>query len=419
MHLLRNILITLLFALALVSCKNTTEEKHTGHAIEKVQYTCPMHPQIVKDAPGKCPICGMDLVKKESQAAKHTDITLNTLLRPTNEYVVSTIPVTTAQYRSEPMEIEAVGYTTYNTSSVGIISSRVTGRIERLFVKYRYQPVTKGQRIMDIYSPELQTAQENLMFILKNDAANKDLINAAKQKLLLLGMSENQLTHIITARRPEPTVSVYSSYSGHIHEASDKERMQSADKVTSMNEPISQTTKELNIREGMYVQRGQTIFSVYNPKRLWGLLSLYPSDQSYIKVNNEVRLTFDGNSEKNFKSKIAYVEPVLRSGAKTITARVNIDNNSEQVKIGSQVKAKIKAGPHNGWWLPNEAVLSLGINKIVFIKKGAGFFVQKITTGHQHPKWIQVIDGLGENDSVAMNAQYLMDSESFIKINGQ
>jgi len=418
MHLVRNILIILSFTLVLVSCRNATEEKHIGHTMEKVQYTCPMHPQIIKDAPGKCPICGMDLVKKETVAARHTDITLGTLLQPTNEYVVSTIPVTTALYRNEPMEIEAVGYTAYNTASVGIISSRVTGRIERLFVKYRYQPVTKGQRIMDIYSPELQTAQENLLFILKYDAANENLINAARQKLLLLGMSKNQLAHIIAAGRPEPTVSVYSSYSGHIHEASDKEQMQTPG-MAPMNETVSQSTKELNIKEGMYIQRGQTVFSVYNPKYLWGLLSIYPSDQPYIKVNNEVLLIPDGNQDKSFKSKVAYVEPVLRSGTKTITARVTIDNNSEQIKVGSQLKAKIIAGPHSGWWLPNEAVLSLGINKIVFVKKGAGFVVQKVTTGHKHPKWIQVVDGLSANDSVAMNAQYLMDSESFIRINGQ
>ncbi|MFR1445835.1 efflux RND transporter periplasmic adaptor subunit, partial [Acinetobacter baumannii] len=98
------------------------------------------------------------------------------------------------------------------------ISARYSGRIERLYVRYRYQKVTKGQKIMDIYSPELVTAQQNIIFLLKNDPANSSLINAAKQRLLLLGLTNQQLSQLIRSGKPSLTVSVYSNYTGHLHE---------------------------------------------------------------------------------------------------------------------------------------------------------------------------------------------------------
>ena len=175
--------------LGFISC-NDNKDQHDGHkeAAATELYTCPMHPEIIREQPGKCPICGMDLVKKETDAKRIAEVELESLLKPTNEFVVSSIPVTTIQKREEQIEIEALGNIAYDTRQVGSISARVSGRIEKLYVKYRYQKISKGQHILDIYSPELLTAQQNLLFLLKNDAGNTTLIEAAKEKLLLLGM---------------------------------------------------------------------------------------------------------------------------------------------------------------------------------------------------------------------------------------
>src|SRR5688572_10276525 len=159
------------------------------HQHEAPQFTCPMHPQIIRDNAGTCPICGMDLVKKENQATATQKISLETLLKPTNEFVIASLPLAGVTQSEEPMEIDVLGYSAYNLSSVGIIAVRTSGRIEKLYVKYRYQKITKGQRIMDIYSPELMAAQQNLLFLLKNDINNTSMIQAARQKLLLLGVS--------------------------------------------------------------------------------------------------------------------------------------------------------------------------------------------------------------------------------------
>ena len=128
---------------------------------------------------------------------KLEEVELESLLKPTNEFVISSVPVTSIQNREEQIEIEALGNIAYDTRQVGSISSRVSGRIEKLYVRYRYQKITKGQHVLDIYSPEMLTAQQNLLFLLKNDAANTSFINVAKEKLLLLGMSNQQLQQVI------------------------------------------------------------------------------------------------------------------------------------------------------------------------------------------------------------------------------
>ncbi len=391
------------------------EQQNHQHQAE--QYTCPMHPEVVKDKPGTCPVCGMDLVKKEKQTKAIGEISLDALLKPTNELVIASLPLVAPKQSEEPVEMDVLGYMAYNTSSVGNISARISGRIERLYVKYRYQKINKGQKIMDIYSPELMTAQQNLLFLLKNDSNNSNMIEAAKQKLLLLGFTTQQLQQVIESGNLSMTVAVYSNYSGHIHEAGNKGTMPvAADAVDESMNATTQTTQELNLKEGMYVQKGQAVFSVYDPNRLWILLNIYPQDQFFVKGGDKVRIVPETKPGQDFRATINYIEPFFRKGSKTIAARVNYDNSALQLPVGSQIKATIFSGVHKGLWLPKEAVLSLGFDKVVFLKTSEGFKVHKIETGHVHKKLLQIMGGLNEKDSVAANAQYLVDSESFVKI---
>ena len=360
-----------------------------------------------------------DMEKMEGDSTKIHDVSLHTLLQPTSGFAISAIPAITLLKSEEPIEINALGYTAYNTTEVGAISARINGRIEKLYVKYRYQLIKKGQKIMDIYSPELLTAQQNLLFLLKNDPANNSLISASKEKLLLLGFSTEQLQEVINNQTPLFTVSVYSSYSGHIHEAEGKEMSGSALAVPVMNDNTSITTQELSLKEGMYLQKGQTVFKIYNPNKLWALLNIYPSDQSFIKVGNKVNIVAEARPDKEFNSSIYFIEPFFRPGSKTLTARVNIDNSVLQVPIGSQLKATIFSNPVNAEWLPKEAVLSLGLESVVFVKNTNGYKAQKITTGVTYKNLVQVTGGITRADSVAANAQFLMDSEGFIKTEGK
>jgi len=402
----------LLFGIA--GC-NSKKETHIAHLTEapQVLYTCSIHPQIIKDKPGKCPICGMELVKKETGGEKAADATLNALLKPTNEFVVSSIPVTTIQKKEEQIEIEALGNIAYDTRQAGSISSRVDGRIEKLYVRYRYQKISRGQHIMDIYSPELLTAQQNLLFLLKNDPGNSTLFQAAKDKFLLLGMSKEQLEQVIKTNKVSFTIAVYSNYSGHIHEASTGTPMN----ISSAGmKDIALLTEELALKEGMYVKKGQSFFVVYNPGKAWALLNIYGDNQGLVKTGNTVRVVPETSPGKDFRATINFIEPFYRKESKTLTARVHFDNTVLKIPIGSQVRATIFGNTKDAYWLPKESVLSLGMDKVVFEKIAGGFKAQKVNTGMLHKNHIQITNGLAATDSVAVNAQYLMDSESFIKI---
>jgi Cu(I)/Ag(I) efflux system membrane fusion protein len=407
-------IICLILLVGIIACGNE-KDPHAAHKEQttKKLYTCSMHPEIIREQPGNCPICGMTLVKKEANAKNVIDVDLESLLKPTNEFVVSAIPVTSIQKREEQIEIEAFGNIAYDTRQVGSISARVSGRIEKLYLKYRYQKISKGQHILDIYSPELLTAQQNLLFLLKSDAGNPTMIQASKERLLLLGMSNQQLQNVIQSGKPSSTIAVYSNYSGHIHEAPDKGAMNNQ---PALMKDISLITEELSLKEGMYIQKGQSIFTVYNPHRAWALLNIYGENLSMIKVGNAVRIIPETAPTKDFRAAIDFIEPFYRKESKTLMARVYFNNSILKVPIGSQVRATIFGDTKDAYWLPKESVISLGIDKVVFQKSDGGFKVHKINTGITHEGHIQVLSGISEKDSVATNAQYLMDSESFIKV---
>jgi Cu(I)/Ag(I) efflux system membrane fusion protein len=398
--------------LSLLSCKQQKKTISAEKPVEKELYTCSMDPQIIRDAPGDCPICGMHLIKKVTDSKTVVDVDLNTLLQPTNNFVVSTIPVTVVKMESEPYTIQSLGSVAYDTREEATIASKVGGRIEKLYVRYRYQQIEKGQKIMEIYSPEILTAEQNLLFLLQNDSNNSSLIESAKQRLVLLGMDELQIKQIIQTKNPLLTIAVFSKYSGHIHEAGNI-KMNTA--LSGMKD-IAAITEELPLKEGMYVKKGETVFTIYSPSKAWVLLNIYGGDQQFIKIGNEVAIKPETSPNTVFRGKINFFEPFFRKDAKTLTARVYFDNASLHIPIGSQVKAVITGNTPNALWLPNESVISLGLEKIVFLKQSGGFMAHLVKTGIVSNRKIEIKEGLTLQDSIAANAQYLMDSESFIKL---
>jgi Cu(I)/Ag(I) efflux system membrane fusion protein len=157
---------------------------------------------------------------KEKQAIK--DTALSALLKPTNEFAISSIPTVKTIHKYLPLTLKALGAVSYDTRQMGSVSANISGRIEKLYVRSRYQQVKKGQRIMDIYSPEILTAQENLLMVLRNDPSNEMMISSAKQKLLLLGMSGQQLQEVIKKGKPDFSISVFSNYNGYIKDVQEE-----------------------------------------------------------------------------------------------------------------------------------------------------------------------------------------------------
>ena len=392
----------------LAACNTRQKETKQPAAGSEDIYTCSMHPQVLEHHPGNCPICGMVLVKKNAVPSATSNIQLESLLKPTNQFVVASVPITTAQMKNINTSVKAYGTIEYDTRYAATISARVSGRIEKMYIRYRFQPVEIGQKIMDIYSPEILTAEQNLLFLLQNDANNISFIQAAKEKLLLLGMSEGQLQQVIQNGKPIYSISIYSNYSGHVHDAG-----MMHDAMPAGNINPSPVTQELALKEGMYVQKGQSLLMLMDHHMVWAALQIFATDQTLVKVGNSVNIIPETDTSAAINGRIDFIEPFFRGNSKTVTARVYFSNEN-MLPIGSHVTANIFTNNRRALWLPQTAVLSLAMNNVALMKSGDGFIAHKITTGIRSGNDIQILSGLSEKDTVAANAQYLIDSESFI-----
>ena len=348
---------------------------------------------------------------------------LDFLLKPTYEYVITTIATTHPERKMLNVSIEAPGYLAYDVRKLQTIAARFGGRVERLYVKYPFQPVTKGQRLLDIYSPEIATAQQDLIFLLENDAANTVLLENARSRLALLGLTAEQIGEVEKSRKSALSLPVFSPFEGLVFEKAmsapampgkemDGEKPSGGSSATA---PAAVSGADgLSLREGMYVQKGQRLFSVQSLATIWAMLDIYSPDVPMVKVGQTVSIRIEP-FEKPFLGKVNYVEPQFAPGSKNVQVRVYLENPGGKLKPGALVNAIIQTGGRSGLWIPKTAALDLGRQRVVLIKKDGLFQSQKIETGGVSGDWLEVRSGISEADEIAANAQYLMDSESFVK----
>src|SRR5690554_6398053 len=202
------------------------------------------------------------------------DSSLAVLLKPTNREVISSIPTVRADSGPVLLSVEVPGKITYDARNQTDLASRVSGRIERLHIKYNYQPIKKGQLIMEIYSPDLAAAQRELLLISASDDKG-DLLQRAKQRLILLGMSAAQIEKIIKTGEVNYRIPVYSNASGFIIEKS----VSSNSNIligNNISDGMSMTTSNILLREGQYVNAGQALFSINRTGSLLAEFSIQP-----------------------------------------------------------------------------------------------------------------------------------------------
>lgn len=414
----------LLLLLTISSCSRNGD--HAGHD----QYTCPMHPTVIQDQPGTCPICGMDLVRK-GQPGEEVKMTaeLNYLLKPTNAMVISAIKTVMPVQKSMEVITNANGIITYDTRRATSVPIRFAGRIERLSVKYNFQPIQKGQKILEIYSPELLTAQRDLLYLLKSDKENDQLIEGSKEKLRLLGISDTQINQVMSTGKEVYSFPVYSPVKGYVVEEgalATPSQPATSPIASSMDggmsgssnvKPISasQTRNELLTREGTYVNTGQTIFKVINTEKVWAEFDLYQKDAGFVKVNDAVHLTLDDESATPV-AKVNFIQPFFSNGESFVKVRVYLDNAANKLRVGQLLTASFSKHSNDSVWIPLTAKLDLGEKEIVFYKRRGVFRPKEIVTARQSGAWIEVINGLEATDSISYNAQFMVDSESFIKV---
>ncbi|UAY55381.1 efflux RND transporter periplasmic adaptor subunit [Arachidicoccus terrestris] len=396
-------------------------------------YTCSMHPQVHKEKPGKCPICGMKLIKVTSsgQNAASLDSSLRYLTEPVTQTVIGAFKVVEAVKASAADTITAQGYIDFDKRDLNTISSRVTGRIEKLYVKYSNQSIKKGQPLMDIYSPELLSIQRNLLQVLKDrDSA---LISGIKDQLLNLGMRVAEVQKVIQSGQPLTEVTIYSPFSGILtktNAASGQMAMSEGqadmdmavgrgDRVTTAQSDAQ--PEPLGVGEGMYVDRGQTIFSIQNIHRAWALLDVFTPDVWRLHRGDAVRLYAEASPGHALTGQVDFVPPARLQQEKTASIRVYLDHLPPAWKIGTLIQGKIAvagAGAPDQVFVPLSAINRLGQRTVVWVQDKQHqdvFHVRNVKTGIQTSQGIQILKGIAAGDKIAANAAYMVDSDSFIE----
>ncbi len=378
---------------------------------QKEVYTCSMHPQIRKNKPGKCPICGMKLIKIETHSqAVDTSISEN-LLKPTDNFIVGDYQTMTPVDTSINTELDLPGTIEYDPNSIVNIAARVSGRIEKMYVNYKFQKVNKGQKLFDIYSPELLTEQQNYIYLITNNADNESLIAASKQKLMLYGITDAQLKSLNETKKTNPIISIYSPAYGIIQGT---DEMTGALNGNAMQKAV-RSTDLLNIKEGDYIQKGVVVFKLSNTDKVWAVFNVLQGNGSLIKHNQTVVITTEINDSEPVYAKIDFIETQLNQSENSLRVRVYLNNSKLKLPVGLRLQGTVRANPVKALWLPKQAMVSIGTKKMVFVKLENGFKAREINTGITINNYIQILKGITKNDTVAANAQYLIDSESFIK----
>lgn len=282
-------------------------------------WTCSMHPQIRQPKAGKCPICGMDLIPVAMDSAAKSEqprqVTLSPAARKLAEVALSPV-----ERRSVAVEIRMVGKVQFDETRLAYISPRVPGRIDRLYANYVGMPVKPGDHLADLYSPDLVSAQQELLQALKaagGATSFTSLLNATRERLRLWGLTAEQIADIERSGQVRDHVTFYA--------------------------PMGGIVVEKEAREGLYVETGMRLFIVADLTRVWVQLDAYESDLAWLRYAQEVTFEAEAYPGETFKGAIAFIDPLLDPMTRTVKVRVNVSNADGRLKPEMFVRAGVRA----------------------------------------------------------------------------
>jgi Cu(I)/Ag(I) efflux system membrane fusion protein len=377
----------------------------------KPVYTCPMHPFIIKDKPGTCPICGMELIKKINDSQTSAAQTPEQKQQAAMLGRVSISPaqrvmanVATAEARQEDLnrEINAVGIVQYDQSRQAKVTAWIAGRIDKLHAGAVGDYVGKNRPVAEVYSPDLLATQQEYLLAVKSRDQLKNspipsisqngegLVQSAKQRLMLFGVKESQIAELEKAGKPNIRLPIYT--------------------------PLSGVVIEKMVQQGQYVNTGDVLFNIADLSRVWVEIEVYENEFPNIKIGQQVEIQSQSFPGKPFSGRIAFIYPFLDPKTRTVKARVEMANPGMKLKPDMFVRASIKVGLGKAIVVPVTAVMDTGKRQVAWVETSPGMFEPRdVQLGQRTDDRVQVLSGLKPGDKVAVSGAYLIDSESQLK----
>lgn len=381
--------IIILLMVIFIGC-STKEKNEQTIEKEKDYWTCTMHPQVHMDRPGACPICGMDLIKKvvdeKEEPSNEKDMT-NMISLSSKKQVLANISTVVVKKENLQEQVTAYSYLDFVENNRKTISARFNGRIEKLFVDKTGDYIKKGQPLFEIYSADLVQAQNDYLIALKNSSS---LVNAAKKKLEIFGLTSEQIQSIEKSREVNLTLTYYS--------------------------PISGTVIEKKVQEGDYVNEGTLIYDVADLSTLWNIAEVYENNLSSVKIGSTVKLHLRAYPGEEFQGRVSFIYPLINPQTRTVKVRSEFSSYGGKLKPQMYGETIFMKSGGEGILVPADAVIIAGKRAVVWIKSGDGMFeAREVKLGNRYNDKYHIISGVNVGDEIAATGGFLIDSESQLK----
>ncbi len=377
---------------------------HEMDAEMAVLHTCPMHPQIIQEGPGSCPICGMDLVEMKSgaaeQAAAHTSSEAEVEIEPA---VLQQMNVTTEAVHRRDLRrsIRAVGHLDYDEDGMVTVTTRYPGFVEKVFVNYIGQPVRRGEPLFEIYSPELVQTQHELLSAIRYAASLStapadvreratELVAAARTRLGYWELSEDQILAIERDGEVHRTITVLAPSNGLV-------------------------MQRMHGLEGMAIEPGMEVLHIADLSTLWLKVEVFEDQLRFLRVGMraQVQLTYFG--EETISGRVRFIEPEVDEQSRAVSLTLEVPNGDGRLRVG--MFASVQFDPLTASdvvAVPSQAVLRTGERNLVVVALGGGRFApREVRLGVLgEDGYVEILVGLAAGDEIVTSAQFLIDSES-------
>lgn len=365
-----------------------------GHSAAIDHYTCPMHPSVKQDGPGKCPICGMTLVPVTKAQLEQGIVTIDDARR-------QLIGVRTGPVIEGPMQssFRAVGRVTYDESKLTDVTLKIGGFITKLFVSRTGQRVKAGQTLFSLYSPDLFAAQQD--FLLATQGASTQpssgvapghvemLGRAARTRLKLLGLGDAEIDALAQRGTPSESISFPSPASGFV--------------------------LEKDVVEGASVQAGMRLYRIAALDSVWVEAEVYEADLAHVRVGQAATVTLDYLPGRSYDAKVSYIYPFVDPTSRTGKVRVELANKELELRPGMYANVSLASKAEPRVQVPIGAVVYTGPRRLVFVDLGEGRFrPQEIHVGSTADGMVEVLDGLKAGEQVATSGVFLIAAEARI-----